>query len=103
MKRKAGALVFAVDLFEEDAIDAGHGEFADEELPGERPEFAAGVVEHEVGRTHPHLAIGQPDGGRFVDRHAALDLGNGDALDWLRRLGEGRAGQAAEANDAWCP
>ena len=58
-EREAGALVTAVDLFQEDAHDRAVRLVADEELLLERAELAAGQVAVDAAGRLAHLAVGE--------------------------------------------
>src|SRR5262249_54365513 len=70
-EREARPLVAAVDLLQADAHDHRLRLVADEALPGERAELAAGRVPARLAGRLPHAPVGEPDARRRQVRHAA--------------------------------
>ena len=61
-KRKARALVLALNLFEKHAMNPRMRKVSHEKLPGKGPELAVSVVQNDVSRASSHLHIRKPDG-----------------------------------------
>ena len=69
-----GALPMAADLLEEDAHHHGVVLVADEDLPVEGAEPAAGSIPFEAGRRLPHLDVGKPDGRHLIARYLLVQV-----------------------------
>src|SRR5262249_26047099 len=93
-ERKAGALILAVHLLEEDAHDGAVRLVADEQLFFERPESSAGAVEIDAGRGLAHFPVREHHAGGIklrnllrCDHLPALALGNHRRLAEIFRVG----------------
>ena len=81
-------MVEAVDFFEIDALDLGVGLFADEDLAGERTEFAARMVGDDSGGRLADFAVREDDGGRDEVWRAFAFGSDARLVLWIRWGGE---------------